>query len=104
MTYHARFKGNGSYLENFRPEPVTRGTGRLVLLKAQLSSIRRWIADRIDAAAEYYTAASIYEQLSRLSDAELKRRGLSRETLARDICEIRDAAARLDNDLRADQA
>jgi hypothetical protein len=28
----------------------------------------------------------MYEQLSRLSDAELKRRGLSRDTLARDVC------------------
>jgi hypothetical protein len=104
MTYHARFRGNGSDLENFRPEPATRSTGRLALLKAHLSSIRRWIADWIDAAAEYYTAALIYEQLSRLSDAELKRGGLSRETLARDICEIRDAAARRGNDLHADQA
>ncbi len=35
--------------------------------------------------ADYYNAASAYERLSGLSDAELRRRGLSRETLARDV-------------------
>jgi hypothetical protein len=35
--------------------------------------------------ADYYNAAAVYEQLSGLSDAELRRRGLSRETLARDV-------------------
>lgn len=35
--------------------------------------------------ADYYNAAAVYEQLSGLSDAELQRRGLSRETLARDV-------------------
>jgi hypothetical protein len=38
------------------------------------------------ALADYHAAAAIYEQLSKLSDAELHRRGLSRETLARDVC------------------
>jgi hypothetical protein len=37
-------------------------------------------------AADYYTAAAVYEQLSRLSDAELQRRRLSRATLARNVC------------------
>ena len=35
---------------------------------------------------DYYAAAAMYEQLSALSDAELTRRGLSRATLARDVC------------------
>jgi hypothetical protein len=38
-----------------------------------------------DTCADYYAAAAMYEQLSRLSDAELARRGLSRATLARDV-------------------
>jgi hypothetical protein len=38
-------------------------------------------------AVNHYRAAAAYEQLSRLSDAELRRRGLSRETLARDVVE-----------------
>src|SRR5262249_11966043 len=38
-----------------------------------------------DTCADYYAAAARYEQLSALSDAELRRRGLSRATLARDV-------------------
>ena len=44
----------------------------------------------IEACADYYAAAAIYEQLSKLSDAELHRRGLSRATLASDICRACD--------------
>ena len=36
-------------------------------------------------AADYYAAAAMYEDLSRLSDAELTRRGLSRKGLARHV-------------------
>ena len=43
-----------------------------------------WIA----AAADYYAAATVYEQLSRLSDAELRKRGLSRAELAHHVREI----------------
>src|SRR5262249_46243436 len=43
----------------------------------------RWIK----TAAAYYEAAAALEQLSRLSDAELGRRGLTRATLARDVTE-----------------
>ena len=39
----------------------------------------------LDTCADYYAAAAIYEHLSKLSDAELSRRGLSRGTLASDI-------------------
>jgi len=55
-----------------------------------LSSMCRWIGDWIKATADYHAAAAMYEQLSRLSDAELQRRGLSRATLARDICNACD--------------
>jgi hypothetical protein len=44
----------------------------------------------VEACADYYAAAAIYEQLSKLSDAELHRRGLSRATLASDICRACD--------------
>ena len=50
-----------------------------------------WLAICVD----YYEAAAMYEELSRLSDAELARRGLNRPSLARDVltaCE-RDARA-----------
>ena len=44
--------------------------------------IRVWAV----TSADYYTAAARYEQLSRLCDAELVRRRLSRATLAWDLC------------------
>ena len=43
------------------------------------------VADWIETAADHYAAAAMYEQLSKLSDAELQRRGLSRAKLARDV-------------------
>lgn len=39
----------------------------------------------VEAYAAAVEAAALYEQLSRLSDAELCRRGLSRSTLACDV-------------------
>ena len=44
--------------------------------------------------ADYYSAAALYDQLRGLSDAELQRRGLSRDTLARDVCQACDGSAR----------
>jgi hypothetical protein len=86
MTYHARFQSDKGDLE--RSEAVPRNAGALPVLNA-IASIGRRIANLIDTAADYYAAAGIYEQLSRLSDAELNRRGLSRDTLARDIVQSR---------------
>jgi hypothetical protein len=48
-----------------------------------------WLA----TCTNYHAAAGMYEELSRLSDAELERRGLSRDTLARDVCESSDRAS-----------
>jgi hypothetical protein len=63
-------------------------------LAERISSARKRIADWLTTAANYYTAAAVYEQLSRLSDAELHRRGLSRTTLAADICQASGHANR----------
>ena len=46
-----------------------------------------------NTCADYYAAAAMYEQLSRLSNAELHKRGLSRDTLARDVCQSCDRTA-----------
>jgi hypothetical protein len=54
-------------------------------LTSWIACIGRRIATWADTCADYYAAAAMYEQLSRLSDAELARRGLSRATLARDV-------------------
>ena len=56
-------------------------------LAKRLSSLARRIGDYFETLVDYYAAAAIYEQLSRLSDAELKRRGLSRDNLARALIE-----------------
>ena len=50
-----------------------------------IRSIGRRIATWVDTCADYCAAAAMYEQLSALSDAELRRRGFSRATLARDV-------------------
>jgi hypothetical protein len=39
----------------------------------------------VRSCADYWAAAAAYEKLSRLSDAELRHRNLSRDTLARDL-------------------
>jgi hypothetical protein len=57
-----------------------------------MSQISAWHA----VCAAYYAAAARYEQLNRLSVAELHRRGLPRETLARDVCETSDRSKPLD--------
>jgi hypothetical protein len=54
-------------------------------LAARLSSLWRRIRGIVDTMADHYVASAMYEALSRLSDEELHRRGLSRVDLARDV-------------------
>lgn len=49
-----------------------------------------WLSEWFAACVNHYAAARAYECLSRLSDAELERRGLSRATLARDLVRMHD--------------
>lgn len=72
---------------------ASRSTGGLPFAK-RISSIARWIGDYIEVLADHYAAAAMYEQLSRLSDAELQRRGLSRENLGRDVLAACDRVER----------
>ena len=72
--------------------PVASRSAYGLPLAARLLSIAMWVRDYIETMAEYYAAAAIYEQLYRLSDAELHRRGLSRADLARDVIAARDRA------------
>jgi hypothetical protein len=71
------------------PRPASTST-----FAERVFSARRRIADWLATASDYYTAAALYERLSRLSDAELQRRGLSRTTLAADICQACERANR----------
>ena len=88
MTYRSQLPSDNTELE---VEQALRTAGGFPL-KKQISSVVRRIADYIDTMAAYYAAAAIYEQLSRLSDAELQRRGLSRENLARAVIAASDRA------------
>ena len=90
MAYVSQFPSTESMLE---AGPVASRSARRLPLAARLSSIAKWIDDYIETMADYYAAASMYEQLSRLSDAELHRRGLSRTDLARDVHAARNRAA-----------
>jgi hypothetical protein len=56
--------------------------------------LRARIAGWFRACLDYYRAAALYEQLNRLSDAELARRGLDRASLARDVCAACDRDGR----------
>jgi hypothetical protein len=46
-----------------------------------LARITTWVK----SCADHYAAAAAYDDLSRLSDTQLKHRGLSRDILARDL-------------------
>jgi hypothetical protein len=70
-------------------------------LAARLSSVWRRIRVIVDTMADHYVASAMYEALSRLSDEELNRRGLSRVNLALDvgtICRRHRPASGLDRD------
>ena len=55
-----------------------------------LAALAKGVAAWLTTCRDYYAAAMLYEELSRLSDAELARRCLDRATLARDMCERQD--------------
>ena len=54
-------------------------------IRARLGALRSHLAAWVGTCADYYQAAALYDDLSRLSNAELGRRGLSRATLAWDL-------------------
>ena len=61
--------------------------------RSQLANLHMLAAAWLRTCADYYAASAMYEDLAGLSDAELRRRGLSRDTIARDavdICTRRD--------------
>ena len=71
--------------DNLLPAEAAQPSASL-FLRSSFGSLAQRIADWVTTAADYYEAAAMYEHLSRLSDAELNWRELSRATLARDIC------------------
>ena len=57
----------------------------LPLLGAWLRSLHVALGAWLNRCADRYADAAAYEELSGLSDTQLKHRGLSRDTLARDL-------------------
>lgn len=57
-----------------------------------LKSAAVWLSEWLESYADYYAAAQLYDSLSRLSDGELQRRGLSRATLAHDLIRMRETS------------
>lgn len=55
-----------------------------------LKSMGQRVGAFVTTCADYWSAAALYDELRGLSDAELRRRGLSRGTLGRDVCEVCD--------------
>ena len=60
------------------------------LIKSLPRRVRMWA----NSCADYYAAAAMYEQLSALSNAELHKRSLSRDALARDVFQSCDSNVR----------
>ena len=81
MTYISRFAGADNMLD---VAPVAR-SARWARLASRASSITTWVRDYVEEMANLYAAVTMYEQLQRLSDTELRHRGLTRENLARDV-------------------
>jgi hypothetical protein len=59
-----------------------------------VKSVTKGIASWVQSTADLWAAAALYDRLRGLSDAELHRRGLSRDTLARDVFHSGDHIAR----------
>jgi hypothetical protein len=75
MTAHDQLFASGTLAGG---EPATP-------LPSWIGSIGLRLAAWARNCADYWEAATMYEQLAALSDAELTRRGLSRATLAQDV-------------------
>jgi len=87
MTTYARFSAS-------RPVVIGRASARYGLYRRLRARASAWLR----TCADYYDAAAMYEELSRLSEAELARRGLDRPNLARDILRACDWDGRAPRD------
>ncbi len=57
-------------------------SGSWARIAGSVTYAARRMAEWLEACADYWAAAALYDELRKLSDAELHRRGLSRDTLA----------------------
>jgi uncharacterized protein YjiS (DUF1127 family) len=71
--------------ESVAPSEEITSSAPAAARSSWLRLVRARLVAWMKACADHYAAAVAYEELSRLSDAELKHRGLSRDILARDL-------------------
>ena len=64
-------------------EPIV--TEPTASLSSSIISAANGFVAWMESCADCWAAAALYDSLRRLSDSELQKRGLSRDTLARDI-------------------
>jgi hypothetical protein len=76
--------------EQFSGVDALSSTEKSASLSSSIKSLARFLVTWVNSCADYYAAAAMYDQLSKLSNAELHKRGLSRDTLARDLCQSCD--------------
>src|SRR5262245_22067832 len=67
---------------------------RAASLSSSIKSAAESFAAWVQSCAELEADAALYDALRKLSDSELQKRGLSRDTLARDISRVGGAGAR----------
>jgi hypothetical protein len=79
--------------EQFAGVDILSSTENTASLSSSIKSLARFLVTWANSCADYYAAAAMYDQLSKLSNAELHQRGLSRDTLARDLCQSCDRTA-----------
>jgi hypothetical protein len=58
---------------------------RTTSLFRSIKSLAEGFVAWMESCADYWAAAALYDALRKLPDSELQKRGLSRDTLARDI-------------------
>ena len=79
--------------EQFSGVDALSSTEKSASLSSSIKSLARFLVTWVNSCADYYAAAAMYDQLSKLSNAELHKRGLSRDTLAWDLCQSCDRTA-----------
>jgi hypothetical protein len=71
--------------EAFAPSEAMPSRAAPPLRSSWLGSMHSKLGAWVTTCADRYAAAAAYEELSRLSDTQLRHRGLSRDILARDL-------------------
>ena len=77
-----------SLVRSFRSTARSRSSEKPERISGWLQAATARLCAWVESCADTYAAAALYGEPGRFSDAELRRRGLARETLARDVSDI----------------